>query len=169
MVLLVEKRFIARVLLNYTTVKKGLTLYNYASYCDFNVYFINSSGKWSISKGLDSNNDVAMIISENVSTMTLVFFIAGYCFQNCQGIIIQLSNPILKFDVAHPYDHHCSIPFKSDYIFLFNWSNLNSIEHNTIYTCRIQSAFFYDKPLLANKGTKFLNLQDPLLILFIPL
>lgn len=91
MVLLVEKRFIARVLLNYTTVKKGLTLYNYVSYCDFNVYFINSSGKWSISKGLDSNNDVAMIISENVSTMTLVFFIAGYCFQNCQGIIIQLS------------------------------------------------------------------------------
>lgn len=89
-VLLVGKRFIARVLLNYTTVKKGLTLCNYVSYCNFNVYFINSSGKWSISKGLDSNNDVAMIIRENVSTMKLFFFIAGYCFQNCQGII-QLS------------------------------------------------------------------------------
>ena len=95
-VLLVGKRFIARVLLNYTTVKKGLTLCNYVSYCNFNVYFINSSGKWSISKGLDSNNDVAMIISENVSTMKLFFFHSWVLFPKLSRYYSAISYQILS-------------------------------------------------------------------------
>ena len=95
-VLLVGKRFIARVLLNYTTIKKGLTLCNYVSYCNFNVYFINSSGKWSISKGLDSNNDVAMIISENVSTMKLFFFHSWVLFPKLSRYYSAISYQILS-------------------------------------------------------------------------